>query len=40
MTKIMGNTYGENAEDILVLEAYVLGSPAYDEEVVSNVDKK
>jgi hypothetical protein len=33
-------SYGENAEDILVLEANVFGSPSYDEEFVSNDDKK
>jgi hypothetical protein len=29
----------ENAKDILVLETYVLGSPAYDEEVTSDINQ-
>jgi hypothetical protein len=33
-------SYGENVEDSHVLEEDVLGSPAYDEEVVSNDDLK
>jgi hypothetical protein len=33
-------SYGENVKDIPFLEADVLGSPTYDEEVVSNVDQK
>jgi hypothetical protein len=33
-------SYGENVEDIPVLEADVLGIPSYDQEVVSNVDQK
>jgi len=33
-------SYEENAEDILVLEIDVLGSPTYDEEVMSNTDQE
>jgi hypothetical protein len=33
-------SYEENAEDILVLETYVLGSPAYDEEVMLDIDQE
>jgi hypothetical protein len=33
-------SYEENAEDIPVLEADVLGSPAYDEEVMSDTDQE
>jgi hypothetical protein len=33
-------SYEENAEDILVLETNVLGSPAYDEEVMSDTDQE
>jgi hypothetical protein len=33
-------SYEENAEDILVLETDVLGSPAYDEEVMSDTDQE
>jgi hypothetical protein len=32
-------SYEESAEDIFVLETYVFGSPAYDEEVISNTDQ-
>jgi hypothetical protein len=33
-------SYEENAEDILVLETNVLGSPAYDEEVMSDTNQE
>jgi hypothetical protein len=33
-------SYEGNAEDILVLETNVFGSPAYDEEVISNTDQE
>jgi hypothetical protein len=33
-------SYEGNAEDISVLETYVFSIPAYDEEVVSNIDQE
>ena len=33
-------SYEENAEDIFILETYVLSIPSYDEEVVSNIDQE
>jgi hypothetical protein len=33
-------SYEGDVEDILVLEMDVLGSPAYDEEVISNIDQE
>jgi hypothetical protein len=33
-------SYEENAKDIFFLEAYIFGSPAYDEEVVSYIDQE
>jgi len=33
-------SYEENTEDIVFLETNLFGSPDYDEDVVSNTDKK
>jgi hypothetical protein len=37
---VLACSYEGDAEDILVLETDVFGSPAYDEEVISNTDQE